>query len=46
MSSGESILSPSLIRLYGRTITEIQLNLGAGAGSTASFCRISGQTSS
>jgi hypothetical protein len=28
MSSGESILSPSLIRLYGRTITEIQLNLG------------------
>jgi hypothetical protein len=37
MSSGESILSPSLIRLYGRTITEIQLNLGAGAGSTASL---------
>ena len=30
----ESILSPSLIKLYGRTITEIQLNIPAGgAGS-------------
>jgi hypothetical protein len=28
----ESILSPSLIKLYGRTITEIQLNLPAGGG--------------
>ena len=36
MATGKSILSPSLIKLYGRTITEIQLNIPAtGAGSGA-----------
>lgn len=37
MSTGESILSPSLVRLYGRPIAEIKLDLSGGAGSGATI---------
>lgn len=35
MSTGESILSPGLVKIYGRPIAEIQLNVAGGAGVAA-----------
>jgi hypothetical protein len=35
MSTAESLLSPDLIKLYGRPIAELQLNIPGGAGGAA-----------